>query len=75
MSHVWPLLSCKVCLVRELLEENERMTWVVVMERDVGVFTDAVRNGLPLTRKNFRLEEGMSKVTLRSLKEEITCLK
>lgn len=73
MSHVLLLLSCKVCLVRELLDENDIMAWMVVMESGVGVFTDAVTKGLPLTRKNLRLEEGMSKVTLRSLKEEITC--
>lgn len=73
MSHVWPLLSCKVCLVRELLDESERMACMVVMESGVGHVTDAVTKGLPLTRKNLRFEEGMSKVTLRSLKEEITC--
>ena len=33
--------------------------------------TEHVRNGLPLTRKNLKFEEGKSKVTLRSLKEEI----
>jgi len=74
MSHVWPLLSCKVCLVRELLDESERMACMVVMESDVGHVTEAVTKGLPLTRKKLRFEEGMSKVTLRSLKEEMTCL-
>lgn len=73
MSHVWPLLSCKVCLVRDLLDESERMECVVVMKSGVGQVTDPVTKGHPLTRKNLRFEEGISKVTLRSLKEEITC--
>lgn len=73
MSHVWPLLSCKLCLVRELLDENERMECMVVMESGVRLVTDTVTKGLPLTRKNRRLDKGMSKVTPRSLKEEITC--
>lgn len=63
-----------MCLVRELFDENERMECIVVMESGVRPVVDAVTKGLPLTRKNLRLEEGMSNVTLRSLKEEITCL-
>jgi len=42
----------------------------VVIERDVEEVTEAVIKGLPLERKNLRLEEGMSKVTPRSLNDE-----
>jgi hypothetical protein len=62
-----------VNLVRESFEENETISWTVEMERGVGFVTEKVKKGLPLTRKNLKFEEGMSKVTLRSLKEEITC--
>lgn len=57
--------------VRELFEENDRMAWMVEIEISVLVATEQVRNGLPRTRKKRRLEEGRSKVRLRSLKEEI----
>jgi len=43
-----------------------------VIERDVEDVTEAVIKGLPLERKNLRLEEGMSKVMPRSLNDEIT---
>jgi len=43
-----------------------------VIERDVEEVTEAVIKGLPLERKNLRLEEGISKVTPRSLNDEIT---
>jgi len=42
------------------------------MERGVDSVTEKVKKGLPLTRKKVRLEEGISKVTLRSLKEVTT---
>ena len=61
-----------MCLVRELLDERERMKCRVVID-SVRYVTDVATKGLPLTRKNLRFEEGMPKVTLRSLKEEITC--
>jgi hypothetical protein len=41
------------------------------MERWVCCVTENVKKGLPLTRKNLKFEEGRSKVTLRSLKEDI----
>jgi hypothetical protein len=46
---------------------------MVEMERGVGFVTETVKNGLPLTRKKLRFEEGISKVTLRSLYEDIMC--
>lgn len=61
-------------LVRAVFEENEIMAWMVDIEIGVRPETAQVRNGLPRTRKNLRLEEGRSRVTLRSLKEEITCV-
>lgn len=51
----------------DLFEENEEMAWIVVMERGLGSVTDTVKKGLPLTRKKLRFDEGISKVTLRSL--------
>ena len=67
------LLSLRVYLVLlSSLEDKETMVWTVVIERDVGDVTEAVIKGLPLERKNLRLEEGMSKVTLRSLYDEIS---
>lgn len=47
-----------------------------MVEIEIGVRfeTEQVRNGLPRTRKNRRLEEGYSRVMLRSLNAEITCL-
>lgn len=39
---------------------------MVEIEIAVPPETEKVRNGLPLTRKNRRLEAGRSKVTLRS---------
>lgn len=54
-------------LVRESFEEKKMMSWMVDMERWVSCVTEKVTKGLPLTRKNLRLEDGMSKVTLRSL--------
>ena len=67
------LLSLRVYLVLlSSLEDKETMVCTVVMERDVGDVTETVRKGLPLERKNLRLEEGMSKVTPRSLYDEIT---
>lgn len=64
-----------MCLVRESVEENERMGWVVEMERPVvlRLIVRKVKKGLPRTRKKRRLLEVRSKVTLRSLKEEILC--
>jgi hypothetical protein len=53
--------------VRESLQEKERMSWIVVIERGVGCVTENVEKGLPLTRKNLKFDEGISKVTLRSL--------
>ena len=41
-----------------------------MMERAVWAETAQVRKGLPRTRKKRRLEEGRSRVTLRSLKED-----
>jgi hypothetical protein len=43
------------------------MAWIVVIERGVGCVTENVKKGLPLTRKNLKFDEGISKVTLRSL--------
>jgi hypothetical protein len=74
MSHVWSLLSLTVYLVRVVFDENERMVWMVDIEMVVSPETEQVRNGLPRTRKNLRLEEGKSRVTLRSLEEEIVCI-
>lgn len=74
ISQVWLLLSLTVYFVPELFDENDRIAWMVEIEIAVPLETEQVRNGLPRTRKNLRLEEGMSKVTLRSLKEEITWL-
>jgi hypothetical protein len=74
MSHVWSLLSLTVYLVRAAFDENERMAWMVDIEMAVLPETEQVRNGLPRTRKNLMLEEGMSRVTLRSLWEEIKCV-
>ena len=74
ISHVWLLLSLMVYLVLALFEEKERIAWMVDMEIAVPPETEHVRNGLPLTRKNLKLEEGKSKVTLRSLREEIKCV-
>lgn len=64
-----------MCLVRESAEQNETMAWMVEMERRVvlRVMVLKVKKGLPRTRKNRRLLEGRSKVTLRSLKAEILC--
>jgi hypothetical protein len=53
--------------VSELLEENERMAWIVEMVISVLPVIEQVKKGLPLTRKNRKFEEGISKVTLRSL--------
>lgn len=61
-----------MCLVRASFEENERMAWIVEMESEVCFETEQVRNGLPRTRWNRRLEEGKSRVTLRSSKAEMT---
>lgn len=61
-------------LVRDSLEEKDRTAWMVEIEMEVLFETEQVRNGLPRTRKNLRLEEGNSRVMLRSLKEEMTCL-
>lgn len=62
------LLSLSVYLVLlSLVEDTESIVCDVVMERDVGDVTEAVIKGLPLARKNLRLEEGMSKVIARSL--------
>jgi hypothetical protein len=74
MSHVWSLLSLTVYLVRAVFDENERMAWMVDIEMAVSPETEQVRNGLPRTRKNLRFEEGKSRVTLRSLEEEIVCI-
>jgi hypothetical protein len=38
-----------------------------VIERGVGFVTKAVTKGLPLIRKNLRFEDGISRVTPRSL--------
>jgi len=54
------------------LEDKESMACTVVIERDVEDVTEAVIKGLPLERKNLRLEEGMSKVRPRSLWDEMT---
>ena len=43
------------------------------MERGVESATKKVKKGLPLARKKVRFEEGISKVTPRSLKEVTTC--
>lgn len=59
-------------LVCELLDENERIAWMVEIEISVLAEAVQVRKGLPRTRKNRRFDEGMSRVRLRSLKEEIT---
>jgi len=58
-----------VYFVDEVLPESDKTAWIVeiVMEE----LTEKVMKGLPLTRKNLRLEEGKSRVTPRSLKEEI----
>ena len=48
-------------------EDSETMVCDVVIERQVGLVTEAVIKGLPLIRKNLRFDEGMSKVTPRSL--------
>lgn len=66
-SHVWPLLRLKVYLVLEVLASKERMAWIVDMEMGVLAVTEAVKKGLPLTRKKRRFEEGRSRVRLRSL--------
>lgn len=57
------------------MEENERMGWVVEMEIPVvlRLIVRKVKKGLPRTRKNRRLLEVKSKVTLISLKEETLC--
>lgn len=46
-----------------------------MVEIEIGVLlkTSKVRNGLPRTRNDRRLAEGMSRVTLRSLNSEIIC--
>lgn len=72
-THVWLLLSRILCFVSEGLDVRERMAWTVEMERGVVLRVVKVRKGLPLTRKKRRFG-GMSKVRLRSLKEEMTCL-
>lgn len=59
-------------LVIELFDEKDRIPWMVEIEIAVPPETEQVRNGLPLTRKNRRLEAGRSKVTLRSSYEETT---
>jgi len=65
------LLSLRVYLVLlASLADKESMVCTVVIERDVEEVTEAVIKGLPLERKNLRLEEGMSKVTPRSLNDE-----
>lgn len=47
------------------------MAWIVEMQRWVPRATWQVTNGLPLTMKNRRFEEGKSTVILRSLTAEI----
>jgi hypothetical protein len=51
----------------DTLVEQEVMELIVVIERGVGCVTEIVKKGLPLTRKKVKFEEGISKVTLRSL--------
>lgn len=55
------------------MDVRERMAWTVEMERGVVLRVVKVRKGLPLTRKKRRLG-GISKVRLRSLKEEMMWL-
>ena len=74
MSHVWSLLSLTVYLVRAVFDENERMVWMVDIEIAMLLETEQVKNGLPRMGKNLRMEEGKSRVTLRSLEEEIVCI-
>lgn len=47
---------------------------MVEIESSVRLETEQVTKGLPRTRKKRRLEEGKSRVTLRSLNEEILCV-
>lgn len=58
-------------LVDELFTVSDKTAWIVEIVIEVLPETEQVMKGLPLTRKNLRLEEGKSRVTLRSLKEEI----
>lgn len=74
ISHVWSLLSFAVYLVDDLLPEKDETAWVVEIVTEELLETKQVTKGLPLTRKNLRLEEGKSSVTPRSLKEEIKCV-
>ena len=61
-------------LVRAAFDENERMAWMVDIKTAVPPEMEQVRNGLTRTRKNLMLEEGNSRVTLRSQWEEIKCV-
>lgn len=61
-----------VYFVQELLGLNSRMAWIVEIQSGTPLITLQVRKGLPLTRKNRRLLDGKSRVTLSSLKEEMT---
>lgn len=63
-----------MCLVKEELGTTERKAWMEEMERSVAVVrVEKVTKGLPRTRKK-RREGGRSRVTLRSLKEEMMWL-
>lgn len=55
--------------VDEVFPERDKTAWIV--EIVIEELTEQVMKGLPLTRKNLRLDEGKSRVTPRSLKEEI----
>lgn len=70
MSQVWLLLSRILCLVNEGLDVRERMAWTVEIKSLVVLSVEPVKKGEPRTRKNLRLG-GRSKVTLRSLKDDI----
>lgn len=63
-----------MCLVKEVLGTTERKAWMEEIEISVAsVRVERVMNGLPRTRKQ-RREGGRSRVTLRSLKEEMMWL-
>ena len=57
--------------VDELFPENDKTAWIVEIVIEEVPETEQVMKGLPLTRKNLRLEEGKSRVTPRSLKDEM----
>ena len=59
-----------VYFVDKLLPEKDTNSWLVEIVIVLHE-TENVINGLPLTRKNLRLEEGKSRLTPRSLNEEI----